>query len=121
MYDNYSFWDKLGISKEEHVALKGLSANKGLITEKPDKGNSIVLLNRNDYIKRMNEMLSDSSKFKKRDIKPGKMIIFLLQQEDRPTNSLIKVNLSVIGYIGSFIQEAHNLVLCMVYLKSINH
>ena len=84
-YDNYSFWDELNISKEEHVALKGLSANKDLIIQKSDKGNSVVLLNRND-IKRLNKMLSDSSKFKKLNVKPGKEINFLLQQEVSLTN-----------------------------------
>ena len=73
-YDNYSFWDELDISKEEHKALKILSTKKDLIIQKSDKGNSVVLLNRNDYINRMNEMLSDSSKFKKLDIKPVKEI-----------------------------------------------
>ena len=47
-YDNYSFWNEL---VEEHVALTGLSTNKDLIIEKSDKGNPVVLLNRNDYIK----------------------------------------------------------------------
>ena len=85
-YDNYSFWGELNIGKEEHVALKGLSANNDLIIQKSDKGNSVVLLNRNDYIKRLNEMLSDSSKFKKLNVKSGKEINFLLQQR---TGSLI--------------------------------
>ena len=121
-YDNYSFWDELNISKGEHVALKGLSANNDLIIQKSDKGNSVVLLSRNDYIKLLNEMLSDSSKFKKLNVKPGKEINFLLQQEDRLTNFLKKVKSpSVSSYIRSFIQEVLNLVLCMVYLKSISH
>ena len=77
------------------MALKGLSANKDLIIQKSDKGNSVVLLNRNDYIKRLNEMLSDSSKFKKLNVKPGKEINFLLQQEDRLTNFLKKVKRSI--------------------------
>ena len=47
-YDNYSFWDELNISKEEHLALKGLSTNNDLVIKKSDKGNSVVLLNRND-------------------------------------------------------------------------
>ena len=93
--DSYSFWDELNISKEKHVALKSLSANKDLIVQKSDKGNSVVLLNRNDYIKRLNEMLSDSSKFKKLNIKLGKEINFLLQQEDRLTNFLKKVKRSI--------------------------
>ena len=54
------------------MALKDLYPNKDLIIQKLDKGNSVVLLNRNDYIKRLNKMLSDSSKFKKLNIKPGK-------------------------------------------------
>ena len=39
----------------------------------------------------MNKMLSDPSKFKKLDMKPGKEINFLLQREDRLTNFLKKV------------------------------
>ena len=42
-------------------------------------------------------MLSDSSKFKKLNIKPGKQINFLLQQEDRLTNFLNKVKRSISG------------------------
>ena len=64
--------------------------NKDLIIQKSDKGNSVVLLNRNDYIERVNEILPDSSKFKKLDINPGKEISSLLQQEDRLTNCLKK-------------------------------
>ena len=101
------------------MALKGLSANKDLIIQKSDKGNSVVLLNRNDYIKRLNEMLSDSSKFKKLNIKPGKQINCLLQQEGRLTNFL-KKNKLVSSYIKSFIQEVHNLVLCMYGLSKIH-
>ena len=57
------------------MALKGLSANNDLIVQKSDKGNSAVLLNRNDYINRLNEMLSDSSKFRL-NVKPGKEVNF---------------------------------------------
>ena len=77
------------------MALKDLSANKDLIIQKPDKGSSVVLLNKNDYMKRLNEMLSDSRKFKKLNIKPGKEINFLLQQEDRLTNFLKKLKSSI--------------------------
>ena len=47
------------------MALKGLSTNRDLIIQKSDIGNSTVMLDKNDYIKRMIEMLSDSSIFKK--------------------------------------------------------
>ena len=77
------------------MALKVLSANNDLTIQKSDKGNSVVLLNRNDYIKRLNKMLSDSSKFKKLNVKSGKEINFLLQQENRLTYFLKKVKRSI--------------------------
>ena len=40
-------------------------------------------------------MLPNSSKFKKLNVKPGKEINFLLQQEDRLTNFLKKVKKSI--------------------------
>ena len=85
-YDNYSFWDELNISKEEHLALKGSSTNNNLIIQKSDKGNSVVLLNRNDYIKRLNEMLPDCSKFKKLNVNLEKRLIFCYSKR---TGSLI--------------------------------
>ena len=94
-YDNYSFWDELNISKEEHVTLKGLSANKDLIIQKLGKVYSAVLSNRNDYIERLNEMLSISSKFKKLNVNPGKEINFLLQQGVSLTNFLKKAKRSI--------------------------
>ena len=94
-YDNYSFWDELNISKEEHVTLKGLSANKDLIIQKLGKVYSAVLSNRNDYIERLNEMLSISSNFKKLNVNPGKEINFLLQQEVSLTNFLKKAKRSI--------------------------
>ena len=72
-----------------------MSTNKHLIIQKSEKGNSVVLLNRNGYITRMNKMLFDSSKFKKLDIKPGKEINSLLQREDRLTNFLKKLKRSI--------------------------
>ena len=63
-FDNYNFWNELNISKEEFLALKGLSSNKDIILQKADKGNSVVLVNKADYTKRMKELLSDVSKFK---------------------------------------------------------
>ena len=55
-YDNYSFWDELSINKDKHAALKGLSANNNLIIQKSDKGNSVVLLNRNKNIRELNSL-----------------------------------------------------------------
>ena len=61
LFDNYNFWNELNISKEEFLALKGLSGNKDIILQKADKGNSVVLVNKADYTKRMKELLLDVS------------------------------------------------------------
>lgn len=60
---NINFLDELNISKEEHVVSNSLSANEELFIQLLDKCYSVVLFNRNNYIKRISEMLSDSSKF----------------------------------------------------------
>ena len=52
-FDNYNFWNKLNISKEEFLALKGLSSNRDIILQKADKGNSVVLVIKVGYVKRM--------------------------------------------------------------------
>lgn len=85
-YNNYIFWDELNISQEEHVALKVYTQIKTLSFNNCINVNLMVLLNRNDYIKPINEMLSDSRKVNKRYTKPGKEINSLLQQEERLTN-----------------------------------
>ena len=47
---------------EEIKALKNLIENKDLVIQKPDKGNAIVILNKNDYISRLNGILDENLK-----------------------------------------------------------
>ena len=46
-------------------ALINPSQNKPIVIQKSDKGNSIVIVDRDKYIKKMNNFLSDQSKFQK--------------------------------------------------------
>ena len=120
-FDNYNFWNELNVSKEEFLALKGLSINKDVILQKGGLGNSVVLVNKADYTKRMKELLSDVSKFKEITVEPGKEINLLLQYEGKLMEFLkrLKVLLRLI-YINTYIPRALNQVLCTGYLKSIN-
>ena len=68
-FENFKFKDELNITPDELKALKDLSSRKDIIIQKADKGNSVVILNKNDYIKRMSEMLSGIDKFKKLIVK----------------------------------------------------
>ena len=63
-FENFKFREELNIMAEELKALKDLSSRKDVI-QKADKGNSVIVLNKPDYIKRMTEMLSNTDKFKK--------------------------------------------------------
>lgn len=53
------------LSKDELEALKGLSNIDDLVVLRPDKDNGVVILNKSDYINKMNVILIDNSKFKK--------------------------------------------------------
>ena len=77
-YDSSQF--PLNISKAELSALKKLSRNKDLVILRPDKGNGVVILNRIDYINKVESLLSDASKFKKLDID---MLDLCLKRENK--------------------------------------
>ena len=94
-FDNYNFWTELNINKEKYLALKSLSSNKNIRLQKADKGNSVVLVNKADYIKRMKELLSDVSKFKEITVEPGKEINLLLQHEGKLIDFLKQIKSSV--------------------------
>ena len=61
---NMSHKSLLNIPREQHKALIGLSKNKEIIVTGPDKGSGVVIMNKSDYIKKMEEILGDSTKFK---------------------------------------------------------
>ena len=44
---------KRGCSKKKKDALKNLSQNKNIVIQKSDKGNTIVIVDRDKYIKKM--------------------------------------------------------------------
>ena len=53
--------------------IKSLIKNIELIIQKADKGNTVVLLNRKNYISKMKMTLVDNSKFNKIQIDDGKV------------------------------------------------
>ena len=49
--------------KHDYQLLKNLSKNPDIIISRPDKGRGTVILNRNEYIQKMNDILKDNTKF----------------------------------------------------------
>ena len=71
------------LSKGEFDALKNLSQNKQIVIQKSDKGNSIVIVDRVKYIEKMENFLSDQSKFQKIALKDDNFLNFITSQEKR--------------------------------------
>ena len=51
--------------KECFRAINRLRKNDDIIVTKPDKGSGVVLLNKSDYVDKMNKILDDQSKFRR--------------------------------------------------------
>ena len=50
---------------KKHRILKRLANNKYIVILSPDKGSGTIILNRDEYIKKLSDIISDTSKFKK--------------------------------------------------------
>ena len=72
----------------EYNALKTLLKEDNIVIQKSDKGNSVVILDKQDYTDRMNQLLADETKFKKLSVKPDKEYNFVINQELRISKAL---------------------------------
>ena len=90
------------LNREEIFALKTLSKNKDLIIQKSDKGNSIVLINKSNYLEKMHNILSGSKKFVKSFVVNYKHLNFINGIEKKLTDLSKKLKasgaISEIGY-----------------------
>ena len=60
------------LSDSEFQALKNLSGlKKEVIIQKSDKGNSVVLVNKSDYVRHTEGILKEVNKFEKASLKKG--------------------------------------------------
>jgi hypothetical protein len=59
-------------SLKKHSILKKLKNNKNIIITRPDKGNGVVIMNQTDYHQQIMRIISDTTKFAKRDRLCGK-------------------------------------------------
>ena len=74
------------LSDGEFKALQNLSRKTNLVIQKSDRGNSVVILDKDVYIKHM-ESLNDKAKFEKVDAKKG-LLNFTVNQEKRVNEHL---------------------------------
>ena len=56
-------WTGFPLSKEELAVIRELRRNENIVISRPDKGNGVVVLNKADYLKKMEAILADEKKF----------------------------------------------------------
>ena len=78
--------------KEEFASLKSPSKNDSLILQKSDKGNYISIIDKGDYLQKMQNVLSDSSKFSEICIDNKKHLNFLIKIEKQFADLLKLLN-----------------------------
>ena len=79
-------------STDELNIIKKLSNNKDLIITRPDKGNGVVVMDKSDYILKMNDVLNDNSKFERlsSDVSTKSLATQIRKQEDKLNRTLRK-------------------------------
>ena len=83
LFRQYKKNPQQNLSKQELTALTNLSKNKDIVIQKSDKGNSVVIVDKDTYIKRMENLLSDQRKFEKVTLKNDAFLNFVVNQEKR--------------------------------------
>ena len=90
-YRSYNNNVPQNLSKEEFIALQNLSKNKNLIILKSDKNNSVAIVQRQNYLKKMNDILSDQKKFSKVSLNHETLLNFAINQEKHVDQVLKKL------------------------------
>ena len=81
-FRNYNVNLPRNLSDEEFKALQNLSKNTNLVIQKSDKGNSVVILDKDNHIKRMESFLSNKAKLEIFNTKKG-LLNFTVNHEKR--------------------------------------
>ena len=95
-FTSYSAFNKdnsppSNLSKNEFESLCKLKNENNLVIQKADKGNTIVILDKDSYLKSVETLLKDSSKFKKIPVAPDKDLNYIINSEKRVTDLLKKL------------------------------
>ena len=90
-YRNYNNNVPQHLSKEEFLALQNVRKNKNIAIQKSDKGNSVVVVHKADYLDKMENRLNDTRKFENTNLKNDGILNFTINQEKSVGNILKKL------------------------------
>ena len=66
-----------------------MSQNVHIVIQKSDKGNSVVIIDRDKYTKKMKNFLSDQNKFQEKTVKDDDFLNLIINQE-KQINKIFK-------------------------------
>ena len=87
-FKRYNFLKEVNLSRDEYKALNNLSSLRNIIIQKSDKGNSVVLMNRDDYISPIETLIPDSAKVQKLSVPKNKDYSFMVKEKRLVENVL---------------------------------
>ena len=88
----YNYNSEINLTKNERLALNNLSSSKNMIIQRSDKGNSIVLLDKDKYLEGMSKILSNNAKFEMLQFDHDKEFNYILNLEKKIINVLKDLN-----------------------------
>ena len=100
--------------------MTNLSKNKDIVIEKSDKGNSVIIVDKETYNKRMENLFSDQTKFERVTLKNDALLNFVVNQEKRIDTVFKKLVHSISMSKEIYNQLKLGQVLCMRFVKYIN-
>ena len=108
------------LSKEEFLALQNLQKKRNIVIQKSDKGNSVVIVVKADYLDKIENLLNDTWKFEKINVKNDGILNFADNQE-KCVDNILK-NLLVTNSISEEIRRSLKPVgtrpgICMDFVK----
>ena len=114
--DNCKFENNL--SAEKINLLKALMRNKDIIIQKADKGNTVVITDKDKYIEGVKRAISDSNKFAQLNITTEKYLNYIINKKFKQLfkDLLDNDKISMIKFVPKVLEQEY----FMAILKSIN-
>ena len=69
------------INKSDYILLRNLAKDESIIICKPDKGIGVVIMNKTDYVEKMEEILNDITKFKELNYEDSFTVIIKIEDK----------------------------------------
>ena len=94
-YRNYNNNVPQHLPKEEFLALQNLRKNKKIVIQKSNKGHSVVIVDKEDYLDKIKKLLNDTQKFEETNLKNDGILNLAVNQEKYVENILKKLVASI--------------------------